>query len=63
MMPLARKLFGFLPILAMSRQPDSSTSRIWSCSTLRDGADHLLAEAYELEQEEKELAQEIEDIL
>ena len=45
----------------MSRQPDSS--RLWSCSTLRDGADHLLEEANQLDEEEKELAEAIKDLM
>ena len=40
---------------------DVTSSRVWSCSTLRDGSEHLLAEAGKVEDEEAELERQIQD--
>ena len=39
-----------------------TTSRVWSCNTLSDGMDRLLAEANEVEQEEESLEKLIQDL-
>ena len=38
-----------------------TTSRMWSCSTLNDGIDHLLMEANKIESEEEQLEKWIKD--
>lgn len=38
-----------------------TTSRVWSCSTLNDGIDHLLMEANKIETEEEQLEKWIQD--
>ena len=43
----------------MSAAPE--TSRVWSCGTLRDGIDHLVQEANEIDEEEKALEDLIKD--
>ena len=39
----------------------STSSRVWSCATLRDGVDDVAAKRRELEEEEAELERQIED--
>lgn len=39
----------------------ATTSRVWSCNTLSDGMDRLLAEANAVEQEEEQLEQVLQD--
>ena len=40
----------------------ATTSRVWSCETLREGLDHVASEAKQLEEEERKLEQKIKDI-
>ena len=39
-----------------------TSSRIWSCSTLRDGMEDVVHKQKELEDEENELQRQIEDL-
>lgn len=39
----------------------TTTSRVWSCNTLNDGVDQLLAEANRIEDEELQLEKMIQD--
>ena len=36
-----------------------TSSRVWSCATLKDGVNHVAAEAAALEREERELEEQI----
>ena len=47
-------------ILGMSGA--ANNSRVWSCSTLRDGVDYLLEQSKQVEEEEASLMKLIEDI-
>ena len=38
-----------------------TTSRVWSCTTLTDGMNHIHMEASKLEAEERELERQIQD--
>ena len=38
-----------------------TSSRVWSCATLKDGIDHLVAEANKIESEEDSLERLIKD--
>ena len=40
-----------------------TSSRIWSCSTLLDGVQHVSAEAKQLEEEELELQRQLQALL
>ena len=48
-------------LVAMSSESVVTTSRVWSCQTLNDGAQQLLEEAEQLQSEEKELERMIQD--
>ena len=41
----------------------ATTSRVWSCSTLKDGIDYLQEEAEMIEDEEKQLEKMIQDCI
>lgn len=44
-----------------TRASVDTTSRVWSCSTLRDGIDYIAEEAKQAEEQEEQLLQLIQD--